>query len=525
MNILRKSLLTQLVSAFSALSLVTISLVSYSAYTRARGSLQTEVFARLNVAVSLKEYELNQWFESQRQEAVFLAKSPIVINTLPALLNPAQTAPAPAASTPETATAAETQPPEPPEAVAEAPTPETPAPGTPETVAEAPVAKATPAAETLFEINALTRYFNDVLAIKPNIKSIDILKNGIVIFSTDARQKGIYKGLGNPTTYFEPDQTNAVPNIYISPITQQPTITFATPILDTNNERQAVLAITLSLDAIDQLIGERTGLGETGETYLVQRINNRSVFLSSRQGIASSVPENDETSPSSTDLTSGASTPSETGPSTLPSTPQTNSGAPALTESADTLELAPSASSEGIDAAMIGINNESLYNNYNGEPVIGVYKWLSGNNVALFAELSQKEAFRPAIQLAWQIFVIGLGSAGILVTVVYLIARQIVRPVLVITDTAAAIEDGEFELSVLDTVKTRPDEIGQLARIFQNMAKQVYQREQRLKRQVAELTIEIDQTRKEQQVAEITETDYFKDLRQKAKDLRKRRNE
>ena len=173
---------------------------------------------------------------------------------------------------------------------------------------------------------------------------------------------------------------------------------------------------------------------------------------------------------------------------------------------------------------MIGINRESLYKNYEGEPVIGVYKWLNGNNVALFAELSQKEAFRPAEQLAWQIFAIGLGAAGILVAVVYLIARQIVRPVLVITDTAAAIEDGEFELSVLDAVKSRPDEIGQLARIFQNMAKQVYQREQRLKRQVAELTIEIDQARKEQQVAEITETDYFKELTKKARDLRDRRN-
>ncbi|MGD1905406.1 MAG: cache domain-containing protein [Leptolyngbyaceae cyanobacterium] len=468
MNILRKSLLTQLVSAFSALSLVTISLVSYSAYTRARGALQTAVFARLNVAVSLKEYELNQWFESQRREAVFLARSPLVIQTLPALLT--SEAPAPDATTSEAT------------------------PG------------AAPAADSLFEINALTRHFNDVLAIKPNIQSIDILKNGIVVFSTDARQEGIYKGLGNPTTYFEPDQTNAVPNIYISPITQQPTITFATPILDPNDQRQAVLAITLNLDEIDQLIRERTGLGETGETYLVQRINNRSVFLSGRQGETISDPAADE-----------ASTPSE-----VASTPSSSS---ALPEPADTLELAPSASSEGIDAAMIGINSESLYTNYDGEPVIGVYKWLNGNNVALFAELSQKEAFQPAVQLAWQIFVVGLGSAGILVAVVYLIARQIVRPVLVITDTAAAIEDGEFELSVLDAVKTRPDEIGQLARIFQNMAKQVYQREQRLKRQVAELTIEIDQTRKEQQVAEITETDYFKDLRQKAKDLRQRRSE
>jgi HAMP domain-containing protein len=456
MNILRKSLLTQLVSAFSALSLLTISVVAYSAYTRARESLQTEVFARLNVAVSLKEFELNQWFESQRQEAVFLARSPIVIRTVGAMLPSAQPIPSPS---------------------------------DPELTAQT---------------NALTDYFNTVLEIKPNIQGIDILRNGIVILSTDASQTGIYKGLGNPTTYFEPNQTNAVPNIYISPITQQPTITFATPIIDENNERKAVLAITLSLDAIDQLIRERTGLGETGETYLVQRINDRSVFLSGNQREAApAVP-----SPEST-ASNGAS-------------PSTASPIPSPL---DTLELAPGASGEGIDAAMIGINSESLYKNYNGDPVIGVYKWLNGNNVALFAELSQKEAFRPAVQLAWQIFAIGLGSAGILVAVVYLIARQIVRPVLVITDTAAAIEDGEFELSALDAVTVRSDEIGQLARIFQKMAKQVYQREQRLKRQVAELTIEIDQSRKEQQVAEITETDYFKELTQKAKDLRNRRNE
>jgi HAMP domain-containing protein len=461
MNILRKSLLTQLVSAFSALSLVTISLVSYSAYTRARESLQTEVFARLNVAVSLKEFELNQWFESQRQEAVFLARLPIVTRTVAALL--ASNAPVPAGDDP------------------------------------ALVAQA----------SALTDYFTTVLELKPNIQGIDILRNGIVILSTDATQISIYKGLGNPTTYFEPNQTNTVPNIYTSPITQQPTITFATPIVDDNGGRKAVLAITLSLDAIDQLIRERTGLGETGETYLVQRINDRSVFLSGNQSEAAPEVLNP-------DLSAGAST-SETLASTpAPTTPP---------HPADTLELAPGAAGEGIDAAMVGINSESLYKNYNGDPVIGVYKWLNGNNVALFAELAQKEAFRPAVQLAWQIFAIGLGSAGILVTVVYLIARRIVRPVQVITDAAAAIENDEFDLSALDAVKVRSDEIGQLARIFQKMAKQVYQREQRLKRQVAELTIEIDQTRKEQQVAEITDTDYFKELTQKAKDLRKRRSE
>ncbi|MEO0825610.1 MAG: HAMP domain-containing protein, partial [Cyanobacteria bacterium J06642_9] len=60
-----------------------------------------------------------------------------------------------------------------------------------------------------------------------------------------------------------------------------------------------------------------------------------------------------------------------------------------------------------------------------------------------------------------------------------------------------------------------------LASVFQTMAEQVYAREQKLKRQVAELRIEIDQAKKTRQVAEITETDYFRELRRKAKELRK----
>lgn len=62
--------------------------------------------------------------------------------------------------------------------------------------------------------------------------------------------------------------------------------------------------------------------------------------------------------------------------------------------------------------------------------------------------------------------------------------------------------------------------MGQLARVFQRMALEVYAREQRLKQQVQELRIEIDRTRQAQQVDQITGTDYFKTLRRKAQDLR-----
>jgi len=74
---------------------------------------------------------------------------------------------------------------------------------------------------------------------------------------------------------------------------------------------------------------------------------------------------------------------------------------------------------------------------------------------------------------------------------------------------APAIKANTFQPESLDEVARRSDELGQLALIFQEMARQVYAREQQLQRQVQQLRIEIDQTRKAHEVAEITESDYF----------------
>jgi CheY-like chemotaxis protein len=85
---------------------------------------------------------------------------------------------------------------------------------------------------------------------------------------------------------------------------------------------------------------------------------------------------------------------------------------------------------------------------------------------------------------------------------------------------AAAVEAGEFDPETLARVATRRDELGRLARVFQQMAREVYAREQRLKQEVQQLRIEIDEARTARQVAEITETDYFQDLQRKADQLR-----
>jgi CheY-like chemotaxis protein len=91
-----------------------------------------------------------------------------------------------------------------------------------------------------------------------------------------------------------------------------------------------------------------------------------------------------------------------------------------------------------------------------------------------------------------------------------------------VTAAAAAIKANTFQSESLDEVAKRSDELGQLAQVFQEMARQVYAREQQLQRQVQQLRIEIDQERRAREVAEITESEYFQQLLGKADELRNR---
>jgi HAMP domain-containing protein len=77
----------------------------------------------------------------------------------------------------------------------------------------------------------------------------------------------------------------------------------------------------------------------------------------------------------------------------------------------------------------------------------------------------------------------------------------------------------------LSKVMGRQDELGQLGQVFQKMVNQVIARQQRLRQQIRDLKIEIDESRKSQEVQEIVETDYFRNLQEKANKFRKRNTE
>jgi signal transduction histidine kinase/HAMP domain-containing protein len=403
MKFWKKSLIARLVGYFLLLSLVTVSLVGFVAFTQAREALKQSVFDRLNAVAALKEDELNRWIDDQRRDVVFIAWLPELRVQAGSLLSH------------------------------------------PESDLEYQAAYA-----------ILTEYLKFVVTSTSDSAELSILDlDGNIVLSTDRGHEGQSQA---EASYFIEGRSRLTQHVYTSPLTGRPTITIATPLFDERKRRVGVLASHLNLARIDRLILERTGLGASGETYLV---NTSNVFVS----------------------------------------------AEALLEDQD---FPGGVHSGGIDIALQGIDGSGLYLNYAGVPVIGVYRWVDGREVALLAEMGQAEAFAPARQLAGAIILIGSISAGLLAVGVYLLVRQIARPILAITDTATRVAAGD--LTQTAPVLTK-DEIGVLANAFNQMTGQLRLLYEHLEEQVAERTAALSRANEHLQQEIVERARVEQDLR------------
>ena len=376
--------MAQLVLTFLALSLLMVGIVGTVSYLRARDSLETSVFDRLSGAEQLKADSIDRWIDEQRRSVVFVA----------GLLGGFR-------STGELG--------EDLREVLERP------PGDRRAVsARAAVAS------TLEYVVSQTADAQELLV-------LDL--DGKVVVSTvrdhERRNQATeeYFKRGSSGTDVQP--------VARSSLTGKPTITVATPLFDRARQRVAVVAAQLNLERLDRIVLPATGLGGTGEAYLVGRDRR---FLRARQSGARPV------------------------------------------------------SSEGVDRGLAGGRGRGLYKNYAGEPVIGVYQWLGEVGATLVAEQSQHVAFAPARRLALTLAGIGLAVAALLGVGIYLASRRIARPILAIAETAAAVSAGDLTREA--PVTTR-DEVGTLAQAFNVMTGQLRETLEGLEQRVAERTEEL----------------------------------
>ena len=142
------------------------------------------------------------------------------------------------------------------------------------------------------------------------------------------------------------------------------------------------------------------------------------------------------------------------------------------------------------------------------------------------------EFFQPVNETQNELARIGDETQGYLILAVSTIAILalvlalasavgISRPVYRLTQAATALEQDVYQPDELAEVVSRRDDLGKLAQVFDRMAKEIQAREEKLHRQIRQLRVEIDEVKRAQQVAEVTETEYFRKLQEDARELRR----
>jgi nitrate/nitrite-specific signal transduction histidine kinase len=196
------------------------------------------------------------------------------------------------------------------------------------------------------------------------------------------------------------------------------TVVASVPVM-VNGETVGVLAGRANLVGLNEIMIERPGLGDTGETYLVGS-NYRLLTYLRRTGY--SIPD----TYIRTEGAAGAIANHQAGATT--------------------------------------------YRNYAEAQVIGVWEWIPDLNVGLIAEQEESEALRSTRVSLWTMGGVAVLAALVAIILGITLTRRIVRPLAELSSTAARIADGELELRAQVASK---DEIGGLAHAFNRMTGQL----------------------------------------------------
>lgn len=181
----------------------------------------------------------------------------------------------------------------------------------------------------------------------------------------------------------------------------------------------AIFAILDALGTLNPLLADRSGLGNTGEAYLVNRdgkIVTESRFLH---------PE------------------------------QTNG---------------KSFKTVGISSALEGRNGIGVYTNYTGREVVGSYTWLPRFHSALLVEMDKAEILAPLKSIKIAVLVTAGTVSLICILVSLLLSRQISRPIIRIAEASRRFSTGELDNPISYAGR---DEVGTLAESFNSMAEKL----------------------------------------------------
>jgi anti-anti-sigma regulatory factor/HAMP domain-containing protein len=282
---------------------------------------------------------------------------------------------------------------------------------------------------------------------------------GLVIAASDP---GFLYRVVTRQPYFSPSlQAEHVQPPYYEVGSTELVMVITQPLQTADGRTVGVLGAQLDLAVLGRLMGSQSGLGATGETYLVSQ---ESSYLL---------------------------------------TPSRVEGYP----------LTRAYHSEGIDAALRGQVGKGRYNSYRDPPVpvLGVYHWVPELRAGLLAEMAEAEALASADQLQQLSSGVMVGAILVAMFTGLLVATRIANPIALLTHMAARIEAGVLDQRV--SLRQR-NEVGVLAAGFNSMAARLQQTLQGLEERVAERTVALQEALASLETRTATQTRLLADLEQ-----------
>jgi signal transduction histidine kinase len=145
-----------------------------------------------------------------------------------------------------------------------------------------------------------------------------------------------------------------------------------------------------------------------------------------------------------------------------------------------------------LPASMTGPRGDGLYTNQAGVPVVGARRWLSQADVALIAEQDQSRALTLSDEFAASLIGAILAVALFTAIIASVVTRQMTRPIVRLTEAALLLAEGDLTQRV---PTDRRDELGILARVFNQMAADLGELYAGLEKKVAERTSELEEAK------------------------------
>ncbi len=197
----------------------------------------------------------------------------------------------------------------------------------------------------------------------------------------------------------------------------------AEPVIE-HGEVKVIVALQLSVDAINAIMQQRDGMGQTGETYLVgpDKLMRSDSYLD---------PKFHSVKGSFANPAKGK------------------------------------VETEAAREAIAGKTGQGVITDYNGNPVLSAYTPVTvlGHNWALLAEIDKGEAFAVVDKLRGLMVMLGLAVAGLTGVVGFVLARSLANPITSMTATMTRLADGDRSVTV--PAQDRSDEIGDMAKAVQ----------------------------------------------------------